>query len=539
MGNVTHAKTYPITYTFVEFHVMLYQEMSNKKHTMKRPIMIERITYDKLIGTTVGTYRLEQLVEQNQRGPIFTALREGTTYIVRFLALPADITQEARIVYLGRFQQEANLTAALHHANILPLLDYGNYQGMPYLVSPYVPVTPLRSLLTSQTPTDITTVGRYLDAIADALEYAHQHAVLHRNLSTTCIFIQQNRQLIVSDFGVMRMVELSRQAMASGRTQLYDGSTESSAPEQLLGKPVDSYTDIYALGAVLYRMLTGHPPFTGKTREEINRQHLSAQVPPLSTWRKGLPAELDGIVAKAMAKESAERFRLPSELANAYRQIVSPNDVPRRPITQQRAAIQPQTPPQQLSPVLPVTAGRVEIPQQSTRATRQQQVSRRRLITTAAAGGGVAALAVVGALSWPLLTAPTTKSTSPANTTKSTSPANTGSSHAPTQGTTGKNVIARVAEVPANSAKTFPIAGQQNPGVLVHLSNNNFVAFDSTCTHAGCAVSYNTQHKLLECPCHGATFDPARSAAVVQGPANTPLAPIKIVVNADGTITTA
>ncbi len=501
--------------------------------------MIERITYDKLIGTTVGTYRLEQLVEQNQRGPIFTALREGTTYIVRFLALPADITQEARIVYLGRFQQEANLTAALHHANILPLLDYGNYQGMPYLVSPYVPVTPLRSLLTSQTPTDITTVGRYLDAIADALEYAHQHAVLHRNLSTTCIFIQQNRQLIVSDFGVMRMVELSRQATSSGRAPSYDGSTESSAPEQLLGKPVDSYTDIYALGAVLYRMLTGHPPFTGKTREEINRQHLSAQVPPLSTWRKGLPAELDGIVAKAMAKESAERFRLPSELANAYRQIVSPNDVPRRPITQQRAAIQPQTPPQQLSPVLPVTAGRVEIPQQSTRATRQQQVSRRRLITIAAAGGGVAALAVVGALSWPLLTAPTTKSTSPANTTKSTSPANTGSSHAPTQGTTGKNVIARVAEVPANSAKTFPIAGQQNPGVLVHLSNNNFVAFDSTCTHAGCAVSYNTQHKLLECPCHGATFDPTRSAAVVQGPANTPLAPIKIVVNADGTITTA
>ncbi len=497
--------------------------------------MIERIAYDKLIGTTVGTYRLEQLVEQNQRGPIFTALRAGTTYIVRFLALPADMTQEARIVYLGRFQQEANLTAALHHPNILPLLDYGNYQGMPYLVSPYVPVTPLRSLLTSQASTDLTTVSRYLDTIADALEYAHQHAVLHRNLSTTCIFIQQNRQLIVSDFGVMRVVELSRQATASGRAQSYDGSTESSAPEQLLGKPVDSYTDIYALGAVLYRMLTGFPPFTGKTREEINRQHISAQVPPLSTWRKGLPAELDGILAKAMAKDPTQRFRLPSELANAYRQIVSPDEASRRVPTQQRAAVPlvntpPQIPPQQLSPVLPVTPARVAVPVQSTSATRQQQVSRRRLITLVAAGGGVAALAVVGALSWPLLTTPTTKSTSAANT---------GSSQAPAQGTTGKNVIARAAEVPANSAKTFSIAGQQNPGVLVHLSNNNFVAFDSTCTHAGCSVSYNTQHKLLECPCHGAIFDPARSAAVVQGPANTPLAPIKIVVNADGTITTA
>jgi Rieske Fe-S protein len=173
-------------------------------------------------------------------------------------------------------------------------------------------------------------------------------------------------------------------------------------------------------------------------------------------------------------------------------------------------------------------------------AVKSQQMSRRHLLTLVTVGGGVVAASALLAACGGDQTA--TYSSSSTTASQGTTQAAATQAPAATQAATQASkpmgaIVAHVGDVPVNSAKTFSLANQKNPGVLVRLSDQKFVAFDSTCTHEQCSVAYNASSKLLECPCHGAAFDPAKNAAVVQGPAQTPLTPVNITVNSDGSIT--
>jgi serine/threonine protein kinase len=518
--------------------------------------MVESKPYEQLIGKIVGNYRIDRLLERHPWGPIFLAsAQDGRSLLVRFLETPSAIGQldaNARLVYLGHFQQEANRVSALQHPHVLALVDYGNYQGIPFLVYPSPSLVSLRAALSQGKPADLLTTGQFLQQIASTLEYAHERAVLHRNLSTSSIFLHNSQQIMISEFGVLRMREIGYEAsqISTSGPDRFEGSSEGSAPEQLQNQPVDTYTDIYAMGAVLYRLLTGQPPFTGQSREAILEQHLYAEVPPLRRWRGDLPPELDQILVRAMAKEPQQRFRRPSELTQAYYQIVAPDRAasagmpamsarPEYNLATDNARMQRDAMQQSGRQA---TVIRPEAGSMSQRKKAQPDASRRRLVTTfvsSATGIGVAAALLTFGPRF-LHASSTSSSTS---TQAAHPPAQAKATSAPTKATTkaaqktSANVLAHSNEIPLNSAKTFPIANQKNPGIIVHLPNNQFVAYDSTCTHAQCAVDYNTQDKLLECPCHGAAFDPAQNGKVVQPPAPTPLKQIKIAVNSDGTIT--
>ncbi len=489
--------------------------------------MIDRLALNGLIGAIIGNYRVERLVERGEESVFQVYDRAGTRYLMRFsenLAAGSDISATARLMFLAHVQQEARLIAVLQHPHILPLLDYGNFHGSPYFVYPQMALRPLfeEGLM------PLAKVGQYLQQITSALDYAHQHAVLHRNLSSACISILSNTgaqqsvgRLFISEFGCRRIIELSRIDLRTEsdnmrRRPAYDGSSEASAPEQLLGQAIDTYTDVYACGVVLYRLLTGHAPFEAATRDEVARQHLYVQMPPLYTWRKDVPGALNDVLKKALAKDPFQRYRRPGEIAQAYQAVM-------------QAQVAPVPTPTE------IVSSRLSIPQ------RPAKVSRRRVLALAGAGSGVAAVGIFAGMHFL-----PGRSTTVAATTVPYVP------HA-SQATVAQNLpqstqqvrqvaaltrkaLAHVDAVPVNSAITFPLANQQRPGVLVHLPDKRFVAFDSTCTHAGCAVVYNAQTRLLECPCHDAAFDPAQKAAVVSGPAQIPLAAINIQVNPDGTI---
>ncbi len=498
--------------------------------------MVQQSSYNKMVGARLGSYRLEQLIERDSIGPVFVArdTTSGRLFTLRLLASAGEWTAEERIVYLGRFQQEARQVASLQHPYILPLVDYGNNEGVPYLVWPRNErMQSLYSYIAQHGPLAPLTASRYLDQIAAALACAHQQTVLHRNLTTRSILIEpapvsEQSRLAVTDFGVLRMLEIGMQNNEPGPLPLLVES-EGCSPEQLQGQQVTAATDVYALGAVLYRLLTGRRPFIGKTRDEVIKQILTAPVPSLPASRSDLPSGLNEFMVRAMAKDPAKRFQRPLELANMYHDLIAPRDAARPPLA---VAALPAVPEHTVTPI--------QSPRMPERAVGASAVSRRRVLYYIAAGG--VAVVAVGAVATHFLTgSPSTSSPATASngTAPGSTPGSSGSTATAAPAHSGR-VIARSAEVPANSAKTFPIANQSNPGILVHLAaSNTFVAFDSTCTHAGCAVNYSPQDKLLECPCHEAAFDPAKNAAVVQGPAPTPLKAIAITVNADGTITTA
>ncbi|HXV99922.1 MAG TPA: serine/threonine-protein kinase, partial [Anaerolineae bacterium] len=264
-----------------------------------------------LIGQTLGQYQIVEQIGAGGMATVYKAYQPGLDRHVAIKVLPAQHALTPG--FKERFSLEAKAVAQLSHPNILPIYDVGLEGDLSYFVLKYVPGPTLRHLLGQ--PMDLATVSQFIDQIAAALDQAHERGIVHRDVKPTNILMEDN-WLLLADFGLAKIIEGSQEITGSGTIV---GTPAYLSPEQAEGKPTDHRADIYSLGVVLFEMVVGQVPYDADTPMGILFKHIYEPLPRPRRLRPGLPAGVENVILKAMAKNPDQRFKRAGELAEALR----------------------------------------------------------------------------------------------------------------------------------------------------------------------------------------------------------------------------
>jgi serine/threonine-protein kinase len=220
----------------------------------------------------------------------------------------------------ARFAREASSAARIIHPNVAAVFDYGESDGLVYLVMEYVEGEPLSRIMAREAPLSLDRSVDLARQIADGLGSAHELGIVHRDLKPDNILITRNKNgrevAKVVDFGIAKVVK-ENASDALTRTGLVIGTPEFMSPEQLLGDPIDARSDLYALGCIVHLMLTASPPFSATTREQMIKRRLTEDAPHVQHLDPGLPDSLDRIVVRLLARNPVERYASAAEVRDA------------------------------------------------------------------------------------------------------------------------------------------------------------------------------------------------------------------------------
>lgn len=259
----------------------------------------------------LGSYQLQRKLGEGGMAQVYLArdVRLGRDVAVKVL----DRKLAERPGFRDRFMREARLAAALDHPNIVSLFDFGDEHAL-YLVMPYLSGGSVQDLL-PRSPLQIGEVVTYGSQIADALEYAHQRKVVHRDVKPANMLIHADGRVMLSDFGLAKIVSQTT-TLNAPRNRPDAGTPEYMAPEQVVGSS-DARSDIYSLGVVLYLLLTGRLPFTGSNSQEVMQKRLRQDPTPPREYNPSIPPAMESVVLRAMARHPDDRYQRASELGAA------------------------------------------------------------------------------------------------------------------------------------------------------------------------------------------------------------------------------
>ncbi len=274
-------------------------------------------TRSRLSAALGASYALERELGRGGMAVVYLArdLRQRRSVAIKVLDSELSL-----LLGSERFLREIELTASLQHPHILPLFDSGSAEGLLYYVMPYVAGETLRTRIAREGQLPIADAVRIASEVASALEYAHRHGIVHRDVKPENILLAEDGSVLVADFGIALAVQHAGDDRLT-QTGFSLGTPQYMAPEQATAQPgVDQRADVYALGCVLYELLVGEPPFTGPNLKAILGRALTEPPRSIVAQRPSAPAHIDAAVRMALEKVPADRFASARAFADALAQ---------------------------------------------------------------------------------------------------------------------------------------------------------------------------------------------------------------------------
>ena len=278
-----------------------------------------------LLGRQVGPYKIHSLLGVGGMGEVYLAQDPRLDRVIALKILPTELASHPD--QMRRFVREARAASALKHPNVATIYEIGESDGVHFIAMEYVEGTTLATKISGR-PLDAVEIIEIGIQVADALDEAHSKGITHCDIKGTNIMLTSRGQAKVLDFGLAKIRRPEHRAatdelttVVTTETGIVMGTVPYMSPEQALGKELDSRTDVFSLGVVLYEMATGRRPFSGTCASETIDRILHAQPEAIARFNYGVPAELERVVRKCLEKDRERRYQSARELLTDLRNL--------------------------------------------------------------------------------------------------------------------------------------------------------------------------------------------------------------------------
>ena len=274
---------------------------------------------ENLTGKQFGPYQIVAPLGEGGMAAVYKAYQASMERYVALKVLPRHLSEDPQ--FISRFEREAKILAQLQHPHILPIFDFGQADGHTYIVMPFVHCGVLADSMKGK-PLPLSRIRQVVMQVGDALNYAHARGLIHRDIKPSNVLVDEGGNCSLTDLGLARMTEKTDHLTRTGAIL---GTPAYMSPEQGAGEPVDSRSDIYALGVILYELVTGRVPYKAETPIGVIFKHLYDPLPPARELNPSLPEAVHLVLLKALAKSPQDRYQTAGEMVRAIQAAIPEN----------------------------------------------------------------------------------------------------------------------------------------------------------------------------------------------------------------------